>query len=89
MVDMATYVKMHPGSAMIPRIGELSDFDGMPERIGQDEDLTEDQLLILPSTTHGFSLREKKWGESKDPRSLWKRVYRLEEALTISSFHQH
>lgn len=63
MVDMATYLKMHSGARMHPKIGGLSEFDTMPDSIGQDEDLNDTQLLLLPSNTHGYSLREKKWGE--------------------------
>ncbi|KAI1333970.1 hypothetical protein F5Y15DRAFT_430214 [Xylariaceae sp. FL0016] len=40
---------------------QLSEFDNMPSTIAHDADLTDEQLLLLPSTTHGYSLREKKW----------------------------
>lgn len=69
---MATYTKMHP-RPNVPRPIENPDeeppeFDDMPMRISQDEDLTDRQLLLLPPATHGYSLREKKWGKKSSTR---------------------
>ncbi|KAI0126176.1 hypothetical protein BJ170DRAFT_462939 [Xylariales sp. AK1849] len=61
MIDMATYSKMHGMRAFQPSSEEPIEFDDMPQSISQDDDVTDTQMLLLPATTHGYSLREKKW----------------------------
>jgi SpoVK/Ycf46/Vps4 family AAA+-type ATPase len=64
MVDMMTYCKMFPDYNRIllqREDGEVDAFDEMPHFISNNEELTTNQLLLLPKTTYGYSLREKKW----------------------------
>jgi hypothetical protein len=64
MVDVATFVKMHGQRPYVSKADKISAFDDWPVRIERDGELTDNQLLLLPPTTHGYSLREKKWSES-------------------------
>lgn len=65
MIDMATYSSMHSYSSSIaPSVIEKQpEFEDMSMIIEQDAELTDKQLLLLPPTTSGYSLREKKWSE--------------------------
>jgi hypothetical protein len=64
MVDMATFIKMHSRRMYTSKADKISAFDNWPVLIEQDGELTDNELLLLPPTTHGYSLREKKWSES-------------------------
>jgi hypothetical protein len=44
-------------------IEKQPEFEDMSMIIEQDAELTDKQLLLLPPTTSGYSLREKKWSE--------------------------
>jgi hypothetical protein len=39
-----------------------SKFDKWPVTVGKDESLSEEAMMLLPSTTYGFNMFEKKWG---------------------------
>ncbi|KAH7010301.1 P-loop containing nucleoside triphosphate hydrolase protein [Ilyonectria destructans] len=62
MVDVRTYKKMHFEAD--PQ-GFLSDrpfkFDPWPLTKTQQDDLSKELMMLLPSTTFGFNMREKKW----------------------------
>jgi hypothetical protein len=64
MVDMMTYSRMYSSAyrgASRLRQEEAEPSDEMPSSISNDQELTTNQLLLLPSSTYGYSLREKKW----------------------------
>ncbi|TQN66206.1 ATPase family AAA domain-containing protein 3B [Colletotrichum shisoi] len=62
MVDTATYQLMHRGSLS----GAHEDpqpykFDTWPTKIGPRYELPVSTVMLLPATTYGFNLHEKKW----------------------------
>ncbi|OBR14150.1 AAA family ATPase [Colletotrichum higginsianum IMI 349063] len=62
MVDTATYQLMHRGSLS----GAHEDpqpykFDTWPTKIGPRDELPVSTVMLLPATTYGFNLHEKKW----------------------------
>lgn len=64
MVDMATYMKMHSFSKVPQPWKAAEEFDRFPQQIGiENDEITDDEVLMLPATMHGYSLREKKWGQ--------------------------
>lgn len=64
MVDVATYQLMHGNALMHSRSYEKSKYDQEPLSIDRDEVLSTKNMMLLPPTTFGFSLQEKKWGSS-------------------------
>lgn len=55
---------MHGNALMYTTINEKeSRFDSDPVTIERDETLTTKNFLLLPSSTFGFSLQDKKWGK--------------------------
>lgn len=39
-------------------------FDTWPTKIGPRDELPVSTVMLLPATTYGFNLHEKKWGKS-------------------------
>lgn len=64
MVDVRTYEKMHFNASDHDfRADRPSKFDPWPLKKTQNDDLSKELMMLLPSTTFGFNMREKKWGE--------------------------
>ncbi|GJC95188.1 AAA family ATPase [Colletotrichum higginsianum] len=72
MVDTATYQLMHRGSLS----GAHEDpqpykFDTWPTKIGPRDELPVSTVMLLPATTYGFNLHEKKWASSSSLADPW------------------
>ncbi|KAH6972278.1 hypothetical protein BKA56DRAFT_593925 [Ilyonectria sp. MPI-CAGE-AT-0026] len=62
MVDVRTYKKMHPEPGFQGFLQDRpSKFDPWPLTRTQQDDLSKELMMLLPSTTYGFNMREKKW----------------------------
>ena len=62
MIDIDTYKKLHPESAMVLEMSYRFKSDIEPEAMESDEPPTGNRLLLFPSKIRGFNLRMKKWG---------------------------
>jgi hypothetical protein len=64
IVDTSTYQKMFQKSyyRTLPKDREPSKFDSRPISINRENDLSKEQLMLLPPMTYGFNLNGKNWG---------------------------
>ena len=62
MVDVLTYNRMHDSGRREHGKGS-SKFDTWPLSINREDEISDELAMLLPSTTYGFNLHEKKWGE--------------------------
>lgn len=75
MIDTATYHLMHSKSRMVPTpeahtqaaahmgLFILPKIDPWPKSVKNNEQLSDQTLMLLPSSVFGFRLRAKKWSE--------------------------
>lgn len=75
MVDTATYHLMHPMAkaldkafpdAVMPAMNGVHSvdharFDTRPNRINKDEDISPEDIMLLPAIVLGFNFQAKKW----------------------------
>ncbi|KAH9229097.1 hypothetical protein K456DRAFT_1752998 [Colletotrichum gloeosporioides 23] len=54
MVDLSTHKLMHPSK-------RLDAYQSLPKNIKWEDKITQETILLLPSTVYGFNLQEKKW----------------------------
>ncbi|CAI0648746.1 unnamed protein product [Colletotrichum noveboracense] len=64
MVDLSTHKLMHPSKRLdayqsLPSV--QSNNRSWPENIKWEDKITQETILLLPSTVYGFNLQEKKW----------------------------
>lgn len=63
MVDVRTYKKMHFEASPVSLPIRPTKFDPWPLTRTQQDDLSKELMMLLPSTTFGFNMKEKKWGK--------------------------
>jgi len=64
IVDYQTYYKFHQGSEAFKFSNESkATYDAWPETISNKAQLDGIHMILLPPGTHGFFMKEKKWGK--------------------------